>query len=81
VLQPVIQVGTAVHGKDLSGGALNRAQKPLRVQKSPLRPEKRVENVLLSVWILAKGAQGTGVAAVTERRESLPVEPVYSFDS
>jgi hypothetical protein len=36
--QPVIQLGTAIHGKVFSGGALNRFQKPLLVQKSPLRP-------------------------------------------
>jgi hypothetical protein len=31
VLQPVIQFGTAIHGKSLSGGALNRVQKLLHV--------------------------------------------------
>ncbi|MGD0733348.1 MAG: hypothetical protein ABR956_18940 [Terracidiphilus sp.] len=29
--QPVIQFGTAIHGKSLSGGALNRVQKLLHV--------------------------------------------------
>jgi hypothetical protein len=32
VLQPVIQPGTAIYGKNFSGGALNSMQKPLRVQ-------------------------------------------------
>jgi hypothetical protein len=32
VLQPVIQLGTAIHGKSLSGGALNRVQKLLHVR-------------------------------------------------
>ncbi len=31
MLQPVIQFGTAIHGKSLSGGALNRIQKLLHV--------------------------------------------------
>ena len=31
VLQPVIQFGTAIHGKSFSGGALNRIQKLLHV--------------------------------------------------
>ncbi len=31
VLQPVVQLGTAIHGKGLSGGALNRVQKLLHV--------------------------------------------------
>ena len=31
VLQPVIQFGTAIHGKGFSGGALNRFQKLLHV--------------------------------------------------
>jgi hypothetical protein len=34
VLQPVIQPGTAIDGKNLSGGALNRMQKPLRAQST-----------------------------------------------
>ena len=40
VLQPVVQFGTAIHGKGLSGGASNRFQKlvhvenPLSVQRS-----------------------------------------------
>jgi hypothetical protein len=29
MLQPVIQLGTAIHGKSFSGGALDRAQKLL----------------------------------------------------
>ena len=33
VLQPVIELGTAIHGKRLSGGALNRVQKPVHVHK------------------------------------------------
>jgi hypothetical protein len=41
VLQPVIQLGTAIHGKSFSGGALNGVQKLLRVQKSSLRPAKK----------------------------------------
>jgi hypothetical protein len=32
VLQPVIQPGTAIYGKNFSGGALNGVQKALRVQ-------------------------------------------------
>jgi hypothetical protein len=32
VLQPVVQSGTAIYGKNFSGGALNGVQKPLRVQ-------------------------------------------------
>jgi hypothetical protein len=44
VLQPVVQwlgqLGTATHGKSMSGGALNGVQEPLRVQKSPLRSAK-----------------------------------------
>jgi hypothetical protein len=31
MLQPVIQLGTAIHGKGLSGGASNRFQKLLHV--------------------------------------------------
>jgi hypothetical protein len=31
MLQPVIQFGTAIHGKSLSGGALNRIQELLHV--------------------------------------------------
>jgi hypothetical protein len=41
VQQPVIQLGTAIHGKCLSGGALNDIQKPLRAHKKPLRPSKK----------------------------------------
>ena len=40
VLQPVVQFGTAIHGKGLSGGALNCFQKLLHVLKTPLRPSK-----------------------------------------
>jgi hypothetical protein len=32
VLQPVIQSGTAIYGKNFSGGALNGVQKALRIQ-------------------------------------------------
>ena len=38
MLQPVIQFGTAIHGKGFSGGALNRFQKLMHVSESPLRP-------------------------------------------
>ena len=38
VLQPVIQLGTAIHGKSFSGGALNRFQKLLHVAHLTLRP-------------------------------------------
>jgi hypothetical protein len=31
VLQPVIQFGAAIYGKNFTGGALNGSQKPLRV--------------------------------------------------
>ena len=41
VLQPVIQFGTAIHGKSFSGGALNRVQKLLHVRESPLRPTQK----------------------------------------
>jgi hypothetical protein len=54
VLQPVIQLGTAIHGESFSGGALNGAQKLLLVQKvSPSIEKVRVEKMLLSVRILA----------------------------
>jgi hypothetical protein len=46
VLQPVIQIrqfGTAIHGEGFSGGALNRVQKPLRVQKFTPRPAEKVQ--------------------------------------
>jgi hypothetical protein len=50
MLQPVIQLGTAIHGQGFSGSALNGVQKPLRVQKGPLRPAEKllVENMVLS---------------------------------
>jgi hypothetical protein len=38
VLEPVIQFRTAIYGKEFTGGALNRLQKPLRAQSSPPRP-------------------------------------------
>jgi hypothetical protein len=34
VLQPVIQLRTAIHGKSFSGGALNRAQKLMHLRDS-----------------------------------------------
>jgi hypothetical protein len=34
VLQPVFQAGTAIYGKNLSGGALNGVQKSLRLQST-----------------------------------------------
>jgi hypothetical protein len=39
VVQPVVEFGTAIHGKDFTGGALNRFQKPLHGQEfsSPSR--------------------------------------------
>jgi hypothetical protein len=33
VLQPVIQLGTAIHGQGFSGGAMNGVQKPWFAQK------------------------------------------------
>jgi hypothetical protein len=42
VLQPVIQLGTANHGKSLSGGALNTIQKPLRAHKITSPSSERV---------------------------------------
>ena len=41
VQQPVIQSGTAIHGKIFSGGALNRIQKLLHACESSLRPVTR----------------------------------------
>ncbi|MGP8185383.1 MAG: hypothetical protein ACLQKY_04870 [Terracidiphilus sp.] len=38
MLQPVVQLGTAIHGKGFSGGALNGIQKLLRAHKSTPRP-------------------------------------------
>jgi hypothetical protein len=34
MLQPVIQLRTAIHGKSFSGGALNRAQKLMHLRDS-----------------------------------------------
>ena len=63
VLQPVIQFGTAIHGKSFSGGALNRIQKLLHVANSFLRPA--LKNRCSSTRILANEAVQDGVAAVT----------------
>jgi hypothetical protein len=68
VLQPVIQFGTAIHGKGLSGGALNGVQKHLRVQKFTSPSSRKVQmKSAVSVRILANGAICNPVAAVTRR--------------
>ena len=46
MLQPVIQFGTAIHGKSFSGGALNRFQKLLHVtHSSPSGASKKVDEL------------------------------------
>jgi len=45
VLQPVIQFGTAIHGKSFSGGALNRTQKLMHVLVSSPSSEKDVGRI------------------------------------
>jgi hypothetical protein len=62
VLQPVVQFGTAIHGKSLSGGALNGVQKLLLVQEILSAQRKKA---CYPVWILANKAATPGVAAVT----------------
>jgi len=44
VVQPVIQFGTAIHGKSFSGSGLNGAQKPQRVQKITSPSNKKCES-------------------------------------
>ena len=51
VLQPVIQFGTAIHGKSLSGGALNRFQKLVHAANLLSVQQSNVGD--LSLWILA----------------------------
>jgi hypothetical protein len=82
VLQPVIQLGTAIHGKGFSGGALNRVQKPVRLHKnSSPSHEKLPKNVYLAIRILANRPFPRPVAAVTPYRPFLAEVKVDSFDS
>jgi hypothetical protein len=53
---------TAIHGKSLSGGALNGVQKLLLVQEILSAQRKKA---CYPVWILANKAATPGVAAVT----------------
>jgi hypothetical protein len=63
VLQPVIQFGTAIHGKNLSGGVLNRCQKLLHVTHFVSVTGLKRANV--SKGILANRTMQALVAAVT----------------
>jgi hypothetical protein len=44
VLQPVIQLGTAIHGKCFSGSALYGIQKPRHAHHPLLRPRKTLRS-------------------------------------
>jgi hypothetical protein len=82
VLQPVIQFGTAVHGKGLSGGTLNRVQEPLRAQINPLRPAKNYEiDVMVFLRSLANSPVSNTVAAVTGRLIACSTAWVNRLDS
>jgi hypothetical protein len=63
MLQPVIQLGTAIHGKSFSGGASNRFQKLLHVRN--LLSVQRLRVGGSTLWILANRAAAHGVTAVT----------------
>ncbi len=56
VQQPVVEFGTAIHGKDFTGGALNRFQKPLHGQEFPPRPVSKNSIVDLSVRVRSPGS-------------------------
>jgi hypothetical protein len=66
VLQPVVQFGTAIHGKHLSGGALNRVQKLLHVGNFLSVQRKTCES---TTWILTNRGVRGGVAAVTSGKQ------------
>jgi hypothetical protein len=79
MLQPVIQLGTAIHGKRFSGGALNRVQKLLHsVDILSIRSIQRKKQGC-TLRILANWGAAVRVAAVTARllrrkpREGLPL--------
>ena len=63
MLQPVIQLGTAIHCKGFSGGAMNRVQKLMHV--SNLLSVQRSKG-LCTVRILTNWALAACVAAVTQ---------------
>ena len=68
VLQPVVQFRTAIHGKSLSGGALNRVQKLLHVAISSPSCAKSWLN---TVPILTSPAAAPRVAQVTSDHSGL----------
>ena len=64
VLQPVVQFGTAIHGKSFSGGALNRVQKLLHVVDLLSVP---AANGCISLFDSNKPAAALRVATITRR--------------
>jgi hypothetical protein len=71
VVQPVIEMGTAIDGKGFSLSALNGVQKLRRAQESSPSLSKNCplnhckSESVLSKWILTKRAIAESVAAIT----------------
>ena len=80
VQQPVIQFGTAIHGKDLSGGALNYVQKPLRAHECSSRPRPADSRVDSSARVQSPGKGSLARIRWEEQsRKMLEIQRVCCF--
>ncbi|MGC9225009.1 MAG: hypothetical protein ACP5E2_13880, partial [Terracidiphilus sp.] len=66
-MQPVVQPGTAIDGKKLSGRILNGVYEPLRAQSALSVVQEKYGKITMSLRILANGASDRRVAAVTSQ--------------